>query len=385
MLHACELTSDVRRATDWLAMADRFVERTNRIPISAICRTHFGGVLTAAGRWTDAERELLTSLEQYDRSYRALRPAALVRLAGLRVRQGRLAEAAELLVGAEHDSYAVRPHIELHLARGEVELAAARAERFLRQHGESELTAPILLLLVRAHLARNDHDAAAATATQLQDLAAARQSRLLTALAEHTAGLVAAALQDPDANRHLENALAAFGRLELPLEEARARLDLAQVLATQRPTLALAEARAALGRFQALTATRDADAAMSLLRQLGVHGHSGPRGEGPRGDGRLTPREQEVLELLGHGLSNADIGARLFVSRRTVEHHVSNILAKLGLNTRAEATAYIARRPTTDDTDTTARYPAPTKPLKAARLRRQPSSGSPTGREGKQC
>src|SRR6266536_5309481 len=41
----------VRRAQDWLVLADRFVERTNQIPIGAICRTHYGGVLTAAGRW----------------------------------------------------------------------------------------------------------------------------------------------------------------------------------------------------------------------------------------------------------------------------------------------------------------------------------------------
>jgi hypothetical protein len=218
MLHACELTSDIRRATDWLALADRFVQRTNRVPISAICRTHYGGVLTAAGRWTDAERELLTALHLYDRSYRALRAAAIVRLAALRVRQGRLAEAAELLVGAEHDSYAVRPRIELHLARGEADLAAARAERFLREHGESELTAPVLFLLVRAHLARNDRRAAAAVAAQLQNLSAARPSVHLTAYAAHAAGLVAATENDSGAVSHLENALAAFGRLGLPLD-----------------------------------------------------------------------------------------------------------------------------------------------------------------------
>ena len=233
MLHACELTCDVRRATDWLALADRFVQRTNRIPIGAICRTHYGGVLTAAGRWSEAERELRTALQLYDRSYRALRAAAVVRLAGLRVRQGRLAEAAELLVGAEHDSYAVRPQVELHLARGEAELAAARAERFLRERGESELTAPVLLLLVRAHLARADHDAAAGAAKQLHDLAAARPSGLLAGFAEHAAGLVAATAQDTRAARHLETALGVFGRRGLPLEEARARLDLAQVLATR--------------------------------------------------------------------------------------------------------------------------------------------------------
>ncbi|MHA6631750.1 LuxR C-terminal-related transcriptional regulator [Pseudonocardia sichuanensis] len=337
MLHACELTCDVRRAEDWLALADRFVRRTGRIPISAICRTHYGGVLTAAGRWADAEHELLTSLELYDRSYRALRTSAVVRLALLRVRQGRLAETAELLADAEHDGYAVRPQVELHLARGEGELAAARIGRFLREHGESELTAPVLLLLVHAHLGRGDPEAAAAAAGRLHDLAADRPAGLLAALAENAAGLVAA---DGDPIGHLERALAAFGRLGLPLEEARVRLVLAARLAAGQPALALAEARAALARFQSLDASRDADAATSLLRRLGVRGHSGPRG-----DGRLTAREQEVLELLGHGLSNGDIAARLFVSRRTVEHHVSNILAKLGLGTRAEAAAHVARRP----------------------------------------
>jgi DNA-binding NarL/FixJ family response regulator len=137
----------------------------------------------------------------------------------------------------------------------------------------------------------------------------------------------------------LETALAAFNALGLPLEEARARLDLADLLAHTQPAMAMIEARAALQRFQTLVATRDADAATSLLRRLGVRGHTGPRGTGT-----LTGREQEVLELLGFGLSNSDIAARLFISRRTAEHHVSNILAKLGLGSRAEAIAFAVRR-----------------------------------------
>ncbi|MGY1638910.1 LuxR C-terminal-related transcriptional regulator [Geodermatophilus sp. SYSU D00742] len=339
MLHACELVSDVRRAEEWLSLAEDFVRRTGRIPIGAICRTHYGGVLTAAGRWLDAERELTAAVELYDRSYRALRGAAVVRLADLRVRQGRVEEAAQLLAGAEHDSYALRPRAEVHLLRGETEVAVARLERFLDLHPRGELTATALLLLVRAHLARGDVAAAAAVAADLGELAGQGSHPVVRAVADHGRGLAAAAAGADGSARLLESAASAYGALALPFEEARARLDLARVLARARPAVAVAEARAALRTFQALPAARDADAAAGLLRRLGVRGHGGPRT-----GGTLTAREQEVVDLLCQGLSNAEVGARLYVSPRTAEHHVSNILAKLGLRTRAEVPAYCLAR-----------------------------------------
>ncbi len=72
-----------------------------------------------------------------------------------------------------------------------------------------------------------------------------------------------------------------------------------------------------------------------------------PRGPGAQrltdGDEGLTTREREVAALLGEGLSNQQIADRLIVSVRTAEGHVENILRKLGLGSRAQVTAWVAR------------------------------------------
>jgi DNA-binding CsgD family transcriptional regulator len=76
---------------------------------------------------------------------------------------------------------------------------------------------------------------------------------------------------------------------------------------------------------------------------LAALGERRDRVEGPTLPDGLTPREAEIIELLGRGLTNAEIGERLFISPRTVANHVQSILAKTGSGNRAEAAAYALR------------------------------------------
>jgi DNA-binding CsgD family transcriptional regulator/tetratricopeptide (TPR) repeat protein len=86
----------------------------------------------------------------------------------------------------------------------------------------------------------------------------------------------------------------------------------------------------------------------SKLRELGVRNiPRGPRPATKANPAGLTPRESEVLELLAEGLSNPEIAGRLFLSPRTVEHHVSSILAKLDARSRVEAIQVAKRLSTT--------------------------------------
>lgn len=124
----------------------------------------------------------------------------------------------------------------------------------------------------------------------------------------------------------------------MPLQAAKTRVEIARTVRASEPTLAIEEARVALSTFDEIGAVRDADRAANLLRELGATGRAGPKGLE-----RLTKREREILALLGQGLTNAEIAARLFISTKTAAHHVSNILAKLGVRNRSEAAAYAQR------------------------------------------
>ena len=341
MLHACDRAGELERAGHWADAVFRSArERFGDPPpvvLQSHCRLIYGTILAELGRWDEAEAEFRRAKE----GTRALhyRADASARLAELRIRQGRVGEASELLAGYEDCRESAAALARLSSARGETEVAAAILRRALLAESTNLLTrGPLLALLVEVELTRGELESAARSAIALGEVAATTGAPQLRALAGLAAGRVAAAT-GADAAPHLEAALRCVPDVQRPLLRADIQIELASALRDSDRGAAIAEARAALATYERLEARRSAAQAAALLRELGV---SARIRTAPQPDATLSRREREVLELLGDGLSNAEIAARLFITPKTAEHHVSSILGKLDVRTRAEAVARAA-------------------------------------------
>ncbi|HXF71841.1 MAG TPA: helix-turn-helix transcriptional regulator, partial [Actinomycetota bacterium] len=331
---ACELAADWQRIEQWGQVVERWLGQHEHAAVLGFCYACCAEMFLTSGQWEMAEGLLvegLRAMREAGLRARCVHPAA--KLAELRVTQGRFEEAEQLLSGYEELPEATHALAMLHLVRNEVAMAAAVVHRRLNAIGEDNaLAAPFLALLVDVLLAQGNVEHARAVARRLAAVAERSSVARIGAMAAFARARVAAAAGEPDAPRLLEAALSAFAAQGLAPDAARARFELARVLDPTDPEVAVGEAKAALGEFERLGMPRDADAAAAFLRERGTAGRTGPKGVGT-----LTRREREVLALLAEGLSNPEIAARLFISTKTAEHHVSNILAKLHLRSRAEA------------------------------------------------
>ncbi len=341
MIQSCNRCADFQRVVQWVRAADRFIERYGCPFLNAKCRANYGGVLFATGDWNRAEVELRAALHLSGDAMPPVRAEALARLAELRLAQGSVEEAERLVAGLEDHEATVPVFARIHLLRGRPTMAVATVERRLAAIGESRLESALLLeLLGQAELGRGRFEAAAERGRKLAELGSTSGCRVMVAHGERLHGHALATGTEATARRHLDAALREFVRLEMPFETARTRLLIAQALRELEPELAEAEARAARGIFEDLGASEEAGAAAGLLRQIeGIIRRQAGETSYPSG---LSRREVEVLLLVAQGLSNQDIAERLVLSKHTVHRHVSSILAKLDLSSRAAAAAYAA-------------------------------------------
>jgi ATP/maltotriose-dependent transcriptional regulator MalT len=332
LIDACKRVRDLERAAEWCMRVQEIATRFDDRFMFTICRLHYADVLAWRGAWSHAETELRHAAGALADLGSARAGDCFVRLAELRRRQGRLDETRELLfLSAGHRLHALHTGL-LALDTGDAAAAREAAERFLRRIGQSDRFERVagLELQVRAAIAMGDLENAAVAVMELVETAAVIGTGPLNAAALLAEGRLALARGDASAARPLlEDAADSFEHSGAPYEAAHARLQLAR-------------AERSLGHER--DARRLESRALAELEALGA------RTPPPPSAAALTKRELEVLRLIALGRSNEEIAGQLVLSVRTVERHVANTYAKIGVSgrtARAAATAWAHTHATT--------------------------------------
>lgn len=342
LLSACARVGDLDRADQWTRAADRHLGlAADRGPafLYAHCRSHLGLILCDVGRWDEAEVALRLGGGRAPFGGARVVGQSKAALAELRIAQGRLADARRLIADRADHPDSVLPLAALQLADRRYTDAVAVARRGMATMGDDRMrVARLLLIRVQAGLAGGDLEAARAALRELDGLVGEPAPPVLRARAALARGLVATAAGDvPAADAAFLEGSAALAGRPWPLLRADLHLARARALADVDGAAAVDAARSAHLIYDRLGAPAAVDSA-ALLTELGVPTRA--RSRPPDAAAALSDRERAVLDLLRDGLSNAEIAARQHNSVRTIEHHVSSILSKLGLRSRAEAAAY---------------------------------------------
>jgi ATP/maltotriose-dependent transcriptional regulator MalT len=240
-----------------------------------------------------------------------------------------LAEAAYL--EASRSGFEPQPGLALlRLAQGDIGAAASASRRITAATRDRIARLRFLPAHVEIMLASGDLDAARAASQELQETAAGIDTDVLGAIAAHAQGSVELAQGNPQAV--LEPARRAFRiwqQIGAPYLAARLRVLLA------RACTALGDTE---GAQLELHCAREVFVKLGALPDIAALDAIGDSGDAP--DGGLTSRELQVLRLLATGLTNKAMARELSLSEKTIDRHVSNIFAKLGVATRAAATAF---------------------------------------------
>jgi DNA-binding CsgD family transcriptional regulator len=330
----CRDVYELRRAREWTAALTRWCEQQpDMIAHKGLCLVHRAEIMTLAGAWPDALAEARRVAERFTEgvlNQRALGHAAY-RQAEVHRLQGAFAAAEAAYREASGFGREPQPGLALlRLAQGNAAAAAAAIRRAMSETVQPLRRAALLPAYVEIMVAAGDLEAAGAAGRELDELAEQQGSEALAAMAAHARGAVALAQGEAGvALVALRRAWQAWHELEVPYEAARSRvlLGLACRALGDEDTADLEFGSARLA-FAELGAAPDLARLDSLARRT-LSDAAG-----------LTPRELEVLRWVAAGETNKAIAAKLVLSERTVERHVSNIFTKLRVSSRAAATAY---------------------------------------------
>jgi LuxR family transcriptional regulator, maltose regulon positive regulatory protein len=348
LIAACERVRDYERAVQWCRRLKEFCAKWGLRPLFAVCRTQYASICLWRGSWLEAEQELCAASDELAASRPAMKGDALVRLAELRRRQGRLEEAAVLVEQVPPHGSGLLERAELAMECEDPQGALELVERYLRHRPIQNRTdrASGLELAVRSRTDCKDWLGAKAALDELASISATVATLPLRAAKSFAAGYLAMGQGKANEARHcFEDACDLYCLTEAPFEMGRAQIQLGRALAALgRKDAAVEQLRRAKDLLSGLKAELEFMRAEKILSGLVLPQVADGTAAPATKNGGLTRREIEVLRLVAEGLSNQAIAKRLFVSDHTIHRHLANILNKLEASTRAAAVAQAARR-----------------------------------------
>lgn len=333
VIDTCQKIFDLPRAKEWTSALSRWCDaQPDLVPYRGQCLVRRAEIMQIQGKWQDAMTEVQKACELGRKSSPSAVGDAFYCLAELHRLQGDFEKAEETYRQANKQGRKPQPGLALlRLSQGKQDLAESSIRTVEKENKDPVSRSKILPAFIDIMLEGANTDSAETAVRELSQIATEFQSPYLQAITARAQGRLLLIKGEPRvALDKLLHAWSELNKVEAIYEAARTRVLIGYTyLELNDRDTAEMELDAARWIFRQLEAAHDLARANRFSENTQKQHTFG-----------LTPRELEVLRHIATGKTNKTIASDLFISERTVDRHVSNILAKLDLPSRAAATAF---------------------------------------------